>query len=81
MTSKIVDGSYGCRWLAVGILIGSLIGIGLQNTIEDFLDLWYPTPKEVVCQKGKLFEQISYGGSVYLKTQKECIETALEEVR
>jgi hypothetical protein len=81
MTHKVVSCNYGCRWLAIGILIGTLIGIALKNTIEDFIDLWYPMPHEVVCQKGILFEQIMYGGSVYRKTNKECIETALEEVK
>lgn len=75
---KVVNSSYGCRWFAVGIFIGALIGLCIEDKLEDFLNHWWPLPSEVVCQKGKLFEQITVGGSVYLKTDKECIETDLE---
>jgi hypothetical protein len=29
----------------------------------------------VVCSKGMAYEQASYGASVYLKTETECIDT------
>jgi len=60
-------------WLAVGLLIGSFVGMGLLHIFETYQE--NTTPSEVVCSKGRAFEQASYGASVYLKTETECIDT------
>ena len=60
-------------WLATGLFIGSLVGMGLLHIFETWQS--NTTPSEVVCQKGRAFEQASYGASVYLKTDTECIDT------
>ena len=60
-------------WLAVGITVGSFVGMGLLYIYERYQE--NTTPSEVVCSKGKTFEQASYGASVYLKTDTECIDT------
>ena len=60
-------------WLAVGLLIGSFVGMGLLHIFETYQE--NTTPSEVVCSKGRAFEQASYGASVYLKTDTECIDT------
>ena len=60
-------------WLATGLLIGSLVGMGLLHIFETYQE--NITPSEVVCSKGRAFEQASYGASVYLKTDTECIDT------
>ena len=61
------------KWMAVGIFIGSLVGMGILHIFETWQE--NTTPSEVVCSKGKAFEQVSYGASVYLKTDTECIDT------
>jgi hypothetical protein len=79
---KIVSKSYvESKTLTIGIILGAAIGIGVENVTINILDLLYPIPKEIVCQKGKLFEQAEWGGTVYLKTETECLETALEELK
>lgn len=75
----IQKGFIESKALTIGIVLGAAIGIGGQHVVNNVLDLVYPTPKEVVCQKGILFEQITWGGNVYLKTKKECLETSLLE--
>ena len=60
-------------WLGTGLLIGSLVGMGLLHIFETYQE--NTTPSEVVCSKGRAFEQASYGASVYLKTETECIDT------
>ena len=60
-------------WLATGLLIGSLVGMGLLHIFETYQE--NTTPSEVVCSKGRAFEQASYGASVYLKTDTECLDT------
>ena len=60
-------------WLGTGLLIGSLVGMGLLHIFETYQE--NTTPSEVVCSKGMAFEQASYGASVYLKTDTECLDT------
>jgi len=60
------------KWLAVGILIGSLVGMGALFLYEIAQER--NTPNDVVCQKGMAFEQASYGSGVYLKTEIECLD-------
>ena len=60
-------------WLATGLIIGSFVGMGLLHIFETYQE--NTTPSEVVCSKGRAFEQASYGASVYLKTDTECIDT------
>tara|TARA_B100000768_G_scaffold147843_1_gene141535 strand:+ start:328 stop:552 length:225 start_codon:yes stop_codon:yes gene_type:complete len=60
-------------WLGTGLLIGSLVGMGLLHIYETYQE--NTTPSEVVCSKGRAFEQSSYGASVYLKTETECLDT------
>ena len=60
-------------WLATGLLIGNLVGMGLLYIYETYQE--NTTPSEVVCSKGRAFEQANYGASVYLKTDTECIDT------
>jgi len=60
-------------WLGTGLLIGSLVGMGLLHIFETYQE--NTTPSEVVCSKGMAFEQSSYGASVYLKTETECLDT------
>ena len=60
-------------WLAIGIIIGVFVGMGIERIYETHQA--NTTPSEVVCSKGKAFEQVSYGASVYLKTDTECIDT------
>ena len=60
-------------WLATGLVIGSFVGMGLLHIFETYQE--NTTPSEVVCSKGRAFEQASYGASVYLKTATECIDT------
>ena len=60
-------------WLAVGLLIGSFVGMGILHIDERYLE--NTTPNEVVCQKGTAYEQIDFGSGVYLKTETECIDT------
>jgi len=80
MTHKIIDSrGYGARWCAVGIFLGAIIGLGVQALIIDFLETWYPIPPDVICKNNITFEAITYGDSVYLKTNKECIETNIIE--
>ena len=59
-------------WLGTGLLIGSLVGMGLLHIFETYQE--NITPSEVVCSKGRAFEQASYGASVYLKTDTECLD-------
>jgi hypothetical protein len=59
-------------WLATGLFIGSLVGMGLLHIYETYQE--NTTPSEVVCNKGKAFEQANYGASVYLKTDTECLD-------
>jgi hypothetical protein len=53
------------------------IGLWLTMVLERIYETHQAntTPSEVVCSKGKAFEQVSYGASVYLKTDTECIDT------
>ena len=60
-------------WLGTGLLIGSLVGMGLLHIFETYQE--NTTPSEMVCQKGMAYEQTGYGASVYLKTDTECIDT------
>ena len=60
------------RWLTIGIILGNFIGMGLLYIYETYQE--NTTPSEVVCSKGKAFEQVSYGSGVYLKTDTECID-------
>ena len=60
-------------WLATGLIIGSFVGMGLLHIFETYQE--NTTPSEVVCSKGRAFEQSGFGGSVYLKTDTECIDT------
>ena len=60
-------------WLGTGLLIGSLVGMGLLHIYETYRE--NTTPSEVVCSKGMAFEQSSFGTSVYLKTDTECLDT------
>ena len=59
-------------WLGTGLLIGSFVGMGLLHIFETYQE--NTTPSEVVCSKGRAFEQASYGASVYLKTDTECLD-------
>ena len=65
--------SNSATWLATGLFIGSLVGMGLLHIYERYLE--NTTPNEVVCQKGTAYEQIDFGSGVYLKTETECIDT------
>ena len=60
-------------WLSTGIAVGTFVGMGLLHIFETYQE--NTTPSEVVCSKGRAFEQASYGASVYLKTETECIDT------
>jgi|TARA_R110002124_G_scaffold89750_1_gene229406 hypothetical protein len=65
--------SNSATWLATGLFIGSLVGMGLLHIFETYQS--NTTPTEVVCQKGMAYEQTGYGSGVYLKTETECIDT------
>ncbi len=58
-------------WLATGLLIGNLVGMGLLYIYERWEE--NTTPVDVVCQKGMSYEQASYGSGVYLRTDTECL--------
>jgi|TARA_R110000744_G_scaffold113342_4_gene212396 hypothetical protein len=58
-------------WLATGLLIGNLVGMGLLYIYERWEES--TTPNEVVCQKGMSYEQATYGSGVYLRTDIECL--------
>jgi|TARA_R110000765_G_scaffold203967_1_gene309066 hypothetical protein len=60
-------------WLSTGITVGVFVGMGLLHIFETYQE--NTTPSEVVCSKGMAFEQASYGASVYLKTDTECLDT------
>ncbi len=64
------------KWLAVGIMLGSLIGMGVLHIFETWQS--NTTPSEVVCDKGRAFEQANYGSGVYLKTETECLNMESE---
>ena len=53
------------NYFILGLAIGSAITYGMSKYINDTTDY--------VCKKGILFGQITSGGSVYLKTEEECL--------
>jgi len=59
-------------WLSAGIIVGVFVGMGLLHIYETYQE--NTTPSEVICQKGMSYEQASYGASVYLKTDTECLD-------
>jgi len=73
MEGFVMNKNNSATWLATGLLIGSLVGMGLLHIFETYQE--NTTPSEVVCSKGMAFEQSSYGASVYLKTKTECLDT------
>ena len=59
------------NWLVFGIVVGNFIGMGILHIVEEVS--MYNTPAEVVCQKGKTFQQATTGSEVYLRTETECL--------
>jgi len=57
------------NWFVLGIATGCVIASSALYTY----DLIKEPSKAYVCQKGKLFKQITIGGTVYKKTINECL--------
>tara|TARA_R110000822_G_scaffold298807_1_gene421677 strand:- start:273 stop:533 length:261 start_codon:yes stop_codon:yes gene_type:complete len=58
------------NWFILGALTGGIITSGMFYINQ----IIQPIPKDTICKKGILFEQITLKGSVYLKTKKECVD-------
>tara|TARA_R110000822_G_scaffold201343_1_gene338615 strand:- start:40 stop:270 length:231 start_codon:yes stop_codon:yes gene_type:complete len=56
------------------LFVGAFLGITITSTAFYIHQIIQPIPKDTVCKKGILFEQITLKGSVYLKTKKECFD-------
>tara|TARA_R110000787_G_scaffold259076_1_gene364375 strand:- start:156 stop:392 length:237 start_codon:yes stop_codon:yes gene_type:complete len=58
------------NWFVLGCAVG-ILSTSAAFYIHQGIQ---PIPRDTLCKKGVLFEQITPGGSVYLKTKKECLD-------
>ena len=64
-----------CKALAIGLIIGACIGAYVQTHAQQLLELYYPITPDYICKNGKTYEQVSEGHSVYIKIDKQCIQS------
>jgi hypothetical protein len=58
------------NWFILGAATGVLITSGVFYIYQ----VIQPIPRDTLCKKGILFEQITPGGSVYVKTKQQCLD-------
>jgi len=60
------------------IVIGSLIGALIYDLAINLKISYNEREARMLCNKGIAFEQIDLGSTVYLKTDKECINETVK---
>jgi len=60
------------------LALGGFIGAGIYDLAIHLQISYNKSKPAVICEKGIAFEQIMEGGTVYLKTEKECINETMK---
>ena len=55
-------------------ILGCSVGVLTASTLFYIYQVTQPIPRDTLCKKGILFEQITPNGSVYLKTKQQCLD-------
>ena len=55
-------------------ILGCSVGVLTASTLFFIYQGIQPIPRDTLCKKEILFEQITPNGSVYLKTKQQCMD-------